>query len=65
MDRSQIRYRPPDDPHLRVQRLIVIRGPVVVLTKGPAFVIDQDRAERRVPVVESGVGKFDTATQTL
>ena len=65
MDRSQIRYRPPDDPHLRVQCLIVIRGPVVVLVEGPAFGIDQDRAERRVPAVESGVGKFDTATQTL
>jgi hypothetical protein len=65
MNRSQVRDRPSDNAHLGVQCLVVVRNPVVVLMEGTAFGVDQDGAERRVPVVESGVGKFDTPPQML
>jgi hypothetical protein len=65
MDRSEVRYRPPDNPQLRVRRWVVVRGPVVILVKSPAVSADQDRPERMMSVIERDAGEFDAATQML
>jgi len=65
MHRSQIRGRPSNNAHLGMQCLVVVGDPVVVLIQGPAFGVDQDRAERCVPLVQSRVSEFDTAPQMV
>jgi hypothetical protein len=65
MDRSQIRYRPANDPQLRMQCLVIVRDAIVVFVEGLAVCADQDCTKRSVPVVECGAGKFDTAMQAL
>ena len=65
MDRSQIRDRPPDNTHFRMQWLIVISDAIVVLVESLAVGADQDCPERSVPVIECRAGKFYTTTQTF
>ena len=60
--RRQIAGRPAGDRELGMARLIPILDPIAVLEPNRPVVVDENRSERLVDVIESLPGKLNTAT---